>query len=69
MVAERIRQKIEQTPHNIGTGPGLVVTMSFGCATFNPQPYPDGGSLLKAADEALYAAKRAGRNRVHRAGS
>jgi len=69
VVAERIRQKIEQTPHNIGTGPGLVVTMSFGCATFNPQPYPDGGSLLKAADEALYAAKRAGRNRVHRAGS
>lgn len=67
VVAERIRQKIEQTSHSVGSGPGLVVTMSFGCATFHPDPFFNAEALLKAADQALYTAKRTGRNRVHRA--
>jgi diguanylate cyclase (GGDEF)-like protein len=58
MVAERIRQKIEESRFN---GPG--VTISIGVAS-----YPEHGveieALLKAADDALYQAKREGKNRV-----
>jgi diguanylate cyclase (GGDEF)-like protein/putative nucleotidyltransferase with HDIG domain len=55
MLAERIRTGIEQG------GDGL--TVSFGIATF---PLHGGSSeaLLRAADQALYAAKRLGRNRT-----
>ncbi len=62
-VAERIRERTESTI--IPLGPGLTgrLTVSIGIATA-----PDDGAqrvmLLKAADEALYRAKLAGRNRV-----
>jgi len=48
--------------------PGRV-TISIGIAVF-PEDGPDLGALVDAADSALYAAKRAGRNavRVHEAG-
>jgi diguanylate cyclase (GGDEF)-like protein/putative nucleotidyltransferase with HDIG domain len=54
MLAERIRAEIE-------AGDGLSI--SFGIATF---PLHGGSSeaLLRAADQALYAAKRLGRNRT-----
>ena len=42
---------------------GLSVTASFGVAAF-PEHGIDASSLLRAADDAVYAAKRAGRNRV-----
>jgi diguanylate cyclase (GGDEF)-like protein len=62
-VAERIRERTESTI--IPLGPGLTghLTVSIGVAVA-----PDHGAqrvvLLKAADEALYRAKLAGRNRV-----
>jgi diguanylate cyclase (GGDEF)-like protein len=62
-VAERIRVRTESTI--IPLGPGLTgrLTVSIGIAAA-----PDDGTqrvgLLKAADEALYRAKLAGRNRV-----
>ena len=62
-VAERIRVRTESTI--IPLGPGLTgrLTVSIGIAAA-----PDDGAqrvgLLKAADEALYRAKLAGRNRV-----
>ncbi|NMN05861.1 MULTISPECIES: diguanylate cyclase [unclassified Novosphingobium] len=40
------------------------VTMSFGLASWAPGMDREGTALLKAADAALYAAKREGRNRV-----
>jgi putative nucleotidyltransferase with HDIG domain len=55
MLAERIRTEVEETAD--GT------TISFGIATF---PLHGGApeALLRAADQALYAAKRLGRNRT-----
>jgi len=60
MIAERIRANIEKLP---APPDGAVVTVSIGAAI-----YPDDGNdrevLFRAADERLYEAKRAGRNRV-----
>jgi diguanylate cyclase (GGDEF)-like protein/putative nucleotidyltransferase with HDIG domain len=55
MLAERVRTEIEQE------GDGL--TISFGIATF-PLHGASPEALLRAADQALYAAKRLGRNRT-----
>ena len=46
--------------------PPLRVTASFGAAAL-PESAHDHGSLIAAADAALYAAKRAGKNRTIRA--
>ncbi|WP_165905379.1 GGDEF domain-containing protein [Rhodovulum euryhalinum] len=53
---------------DIGTGPGgKALTASFGCAALDTSR-PDGFErALDAADRALYAAKRSGRNRVESA--
>ena len=40
------------------------VTMSIGVASYDKDRLHDAESLLKAADQALYAAKRHGRDRV-----
>jgi diguanylate cyclase (GGDEF)-like protein len=62
-VAERIRQRAEATIIPLGPGQTGRLTVSVGIAVA-----PDDGTervlLLKAADEALYRAKLAGRNRV-----
>jgi diguanylate cyclase (GGDEF)-like protein len=64
VVADRIRKKIAGTATDVGAAQPLTVTMSFGCATVNPSRFGTAGELLAAADQALYAAKRGGRNRV-----
>lgn len=46
---------------------GLPVTVSIGVAQLKPR-HDDSASLLKRADEAMYAAKNNGRNRVSLAG-
>jgi diguanylate cyclase (GGDEF)-like protein len=43
---------------------GRRVTASFGIASLPEDVPPSGEELLRVADEALYAAKRAGKNRV-----
>jgi diguanylate cyclase (GGDEF)-like protein len=58
-LAERIRAGIENSP--VGALP--KVTVSLGVALTETAGY-DVTALLKAADDALYAAKRQGRNRV-----
>ena len=59
LVAERLRARIEQI-----TIPGFGnLTASIGIGTF-PMQAGARNELLRAADNALYAAKRAGRNRV-----
>jgi two-component system cell cycle response regulator len=61
-LAERIRHAIETTPVLLDDGTELRITASFGVASLPPSSSPE--DLLAAADEALYAAKEAGRNRV-----
>ncbi len=64
-VAEEIRSRIEATPFEGETvsQPGGVLTLSGGVATF-PDDAEDHAALVRAADEALYAAKHNGRNLV-----
>ncbi len=63
-VVERIRTELDRTPFTFG-GCTVRVTASFGLAGFEGHQKPSIFSKLQAlADEALYAAKRAGRNRV-----
>lgn len=64
-VAERMRQAVAQSELLVN-GQRLVYTASFGVAEFNPRELSL-SSLLSRADEALYKAKRQGRNRVETA--
>jgi diguanylate cyclase (GGDEF)-like protein len=52
----------------VGGSGTLSVTASFGVAAI-PDSALDRSGLIAAADAALYAAKRAGKNRVERAGT
>jgi two-component system, cell cycle response regulator len=61
-LAERIRRELETTTFQTELGP-LSVTASIGVATF-PAAGSDYAQLFKATDEALYVAKRSGRNQV-----
>jgi len=63
-IAERIVRAFQTTSHNVGAVSNLSVTISLGMATHGDGlRFDKAWSLVKAADEALYAAKLAGRNR------
>jgi diguanylate cyclase (GGDEF)-like protein len=66
-VAERIRRSVESM---VWTWQGDVwpLTVSCGVAAM-PEHAQDAGNLLLLADQALYGAKAAGRNRVEKAGT
>jgi diguanylate cyclase (GGDEF)-like protein len=63
-VAEAIRSALEAAGIAHPKSAYGVVTASIGLATFDPQHPQDVRDLLRASDEALYAAKRTGRNKV-----
>jgi diguanylate cyclase (GGDEF)-like protein/PAS domain S-box-containing protein len=66
-LAERLRQAVESMRVPDAEGEPVRITVSIGVASFNPETATF-DALLKRADEALYRAKRHGRNRVEDAG-
>ena len=61
-IAERFRQAIEQTNVTLSNGVRLKLTASIGGTLGHP--HIDIQGALSQIDDALYAVKRAGRNRV-----
>lgn len=62
VVAEKIRRLVEGTSFKYADRK-LAVTVSLGCSTLLPGA-DSAEAMYRRADEALYAAKQAGRNRV-----
>ena len=63
MVAERLRRRIASEPFPIQKGARMIeVTISIGIAALGPSD--NAAAVIKRADQALYRAKRDGRNRV-----
>jgi diguanylate cyclase (GGDEF)-like protein len=61
-VAERIRERIQSLHPSDRALEGLTVTASLGLAVSSPGI--SAGEIIARADQALYLAKRAGKNRV-----
>jgi diguanylate cyclase (GGDEF)-like protein len=61
-IAERLRKAISQIPF-ADINPDLKITASMGISSF-PHDSTDKVTLIQLADEALYSAKKSGRNRV-----
>ncbi|MGI9415959.1 MAG: PleD family two-component system response regulator [Hyphomicrobiales bacterium] len=63
-IGERLRQVVASVPFDVGVSKGpLDITISIGVSTMQgPGDTPE--DVLKRADQALYRAKRDGRNRV-----
>jgi diguanylate cyclase (GGDEF)-like protein len=61
--AERTRQAVQRWPFNIGEVQ-IPVRVSIGVACYPASGVEDKSALLKAADDALYQAKRQGKNRT-----
>lgn len=63
VLGERLRSNVESAifEHD---GRRLAVTISIGVASYPTSPVETPSQLIAAADEALYEAKRCGRNRV-----
>jgi diguanylate cyclase (GGDEF)-like protein len=64
LYADRIRDIVPTSRFSHGR----QITASFGIASLPEDAAPAPDELIRAADEALYAAKRAGKNRVFRHG-
>lgn len=66
IVGERLRKSVRDLSIEHDGGPAGYVTVSIGATLFDPDedPTPAAERVVERADEALYQAKRTGRNRV-----
>lgn len=64
-VAENIRARFAAEALRVGDGKNVPVTVSIGVAAYNG--HPDYERIVKDADDALYRAKKTGRNRCEAA--
>jgi len=60
-VAEKIRRRIDETPVTLEAGQNVFPTMSFGLGA---PDFTESATLYARVDQALYVAKRKGRNRI-----
>jgi len=64
MIGDKLREAVESFSFPVGRNTPLAqVTVSVGVASF-PEDADDAQLLVERADQAMYAAKAAGRNRV-----
>jgi diguanylate cyclase (GGDEF)-like protein len=63
VIAERIRRLVEDTPFEVGQAQ-VNLTISMGISNFPSHRAKSKEELVKMADQALYDAKRGGRNKV-----
>ena len=63
VIAERIRRLVEDTPFEVGEAQ-VNLTISMGISNFPSHRAKSKEELVKMADQALYDAKRGGRNKV-----
>ncbi|MDH3235753.1 MAG: PleD family two-component system response regulator [Alphaproteobacteria bacterium] len=63
--AERLRARIGDTPFSVSSDAATEITVTTSIGLAVASRHPDATDLLKRADYALYAAKRAGRDTVH----
>jgi len=68
LLAERLREGLASEEIRPADAPAISVTSSFGVASAEPGDPVSAEALVRAADHALYRAKRRGRNRVEVAG-
>jgi len=64
VIGERIRARVERLAIPHGMSAAKVITVSVGVASILPGDAQPQDDLIEAADAALYAAKRRGRNTV-----
>ncbi len=62
--SEKLRAAVASVPVRIAEGRALPVTVSVGAASLAHTPFNSPSEMINAADQALYRAKRNGRNRV-----
>ncbi len=63
-VAERLRKALEEIQID-ADGTAILISASFGVASFPDTYVASGAELVPLADAALYEAKRRGRNRTY----
>ncbi len=69
ILAEKIRTNVEKHAFRVTNGEikvELQLTISIGVALFPGENVKDVSSIIRNADEALYMAKRDGRNKIYR---
>jgi diguanylate cyclase (GGDEF)-like protein len=64
--AERVRERVARHPFAVGRAEPLHLTISAGAATYPHAGVYNPRTLVQKADQAMYAAKAAGRNRTMR---